>query len=66
MTKLWSKLTMQKVFGSKIVELSRYIESKLNREEEDYELEVGRPVSTALKYWVTVLYPHRTRSGGID
>ena len=49
------------------VELSRYIESKLNREEEDYELEVGSAgIGQPFKSTATVLYPHRTGSGGID
>ena len=44
------------------VELSRYIESKLNREEEDYELEVGSAgIGQPFKSAATVLHPHRTR-----
>ena len=60
MTKLWSKLTMQKAFGLKIAwKLSRYIESKLNREEEDYELEVGsagigQPFKVLQQYYIHI------------
>ena len=49
------------------VELSRFIESKLNREEEDYELEVGSAgIGQPFKSSATVLYPHRTRGGSAD
>ena len=41
------------------MELSRYIESKLNREEEDYELEVGsagigQPVKVLQQYYIHI------------
>ena len=45
------------VWSEDCVELSRYIESKLNREEEDYELEVGsagigQPFKVLQQYYI--------------
>ena len=44
MTKIVVEIDHAEGNGLICVELSRYIESKLDREEEDYELEVVLPV----------------------